>query len=143
MGPHVYNDIVLTPHATRALTFSGDFSFANMSMASAGSLTVKFTGGSSVTMTGDTFVSGTDGARVVLTSSNTTPFTLNKSSEGYVSSDWLDIDYCTVDAANKWYAGANSIDGGHNGTPTWTFSEPPPDTAIAVISQYYRRLRSA
>jgi hypothetical protein len=105
--------------------FSGNFTFRNMTMYNAGAATVKFSGGSSVTMTGDTFVSGTDGARVVLTSTNTTPFTLNKSSDGYVSSDYLNIDYCTVDAANKWYAGANSLDGGHNGSPTWTFGAPP------------------
>lgn len=139
MGPHTYNDIVLTPHATVALTFSGDFSFANMSMASAGALTVKFTGGSSVTMTGDTFLSGTDGAPITLTSSNTSQFTLTKSSAGYVLSDWLSIDYCTVSpAATSWYAGANSIDGGHNGSPTWTFSAPP--SGRARMRRYHDRL---
>jgi hypothetical protein len=141
LGPHVYNDIVLTPHATRALTFSGNFSFHNMSMASAGALTVKFTGGNSVTMTGDTFLSGTDGAPITLTSTNTSQFTLTLTgASDYVSSDWLSIDRCTVNDAAKWYAGANSVDGGHNGTPTWTFGTPPPEN-LGNPQYYYRMMR--
>jgi hypothetical protein len=111
-----------------------------MSMASVGSLTVKFYGGSSVTMAGDTFLSGTDGAPITLTSSTTSQFTLTKSSTGYVSSNWLSIDYCTVGPeATSWYAGANSIDGGHNGTPTWTFAAPATGLPMAEFSrQFYQ-----
>jgi hypothetical protein len=139
MGSHTFNDIICAVHTTKVNVFSGNFTFRNMTMYNAGAATVKFSGGSSVTMTGDTFVSGTDGARVVLTSSNTTPFTLNKSSDGYVSSDWLDIDYCTVDSADKWYAGANSVNSGHNGTPTWTFAAPSTGLPMYLfLSDFYR-----
>jgi hypothetical protein len=139
MGAYTYNDIVFTPHPTGIATLSGDFTFADMSMASAGSATIKFTGGSSVTMTGDTFLAGTDGALVTITSSDTSQYTLTKSSAGYVSSDYLSIDHCTVSpAATSWYAGANSVDGGHNGTPTWTFAAPP--SGRARMRRYHDRL---
>lgn len=139
MGAFAFNDIVLTPSSVRSHKFSGNFSFANMSMASAGALTVTFAGGSSVTMTGDTFLSGTDGAPITITSMDTNQFTLSKSSEGYVSSDWLVIDYCTVDSADKWYAGANSVNSGHNGTPTWTFAAPYTGLPMYLfLSDFYR-----
>jgi hypothetical protein len=140
MGPHTYHDIVLTPHATTAFTFSGDFTFANMSMAATGALTVKFVGGPVVTMTGDTFLSGSDGAPITLTSSDTNQFTLTYAgASDYVSSDWLSIDYCTTDSAAHWYAGANSVDGGHNGTPTWTFAAPATGLPMAEFSrQFYQ-----
>ena len=138
LGNVEWGNIVIIPSATLGITFSGNFSFADMSMSKAGSRAVKFTGGSSVTMTGDTFLTGTDGAPITITSTNTKQFTLSKSSEGYVSSDWLIIDYCTVDAATNWYAGANSIDGGHNGSPTWTFSAPP--SGRRRLRRYHERL---
>ena len=57
LGANTYKDIIITP-SSQYVNFSGAFTFANMTMASAGAKTVKFTTPTSYTMTGTDFFTG-------------------------------------------------------------------------------------
>lgn len=151
-GANIYNDIVISPSATNVLTFSGAFTFANMTMASAGAKTVKWTSGTTYKMSGDNFLEGSAAGNVTLTSTDTSQWTLDYTgSPGPVECSYLTIDYCTVDASTNWYAGATppSVDSGHNGATTWTFATASAAVVIAdalafadVLSDHSRHVAS-
>jgi hypothetical protein len=71
---------------------------------------------------------------MVLNSSLATPITIQPitaatsctwiyAGEGVVGTDYLTISYCVASAANKFYAGTHSTDGG--GNTDWSFTDPP------------------
>lgn len=69
-------------------------------------------------------VSGSAGKLIHLTSQNYgAPAFVGTKVGTYVSCDYLSIDYSTVDASPKWYAGSHSTDGG--GNTNWIFTDPP------------------
>jgi hypothetical protein len=133
-GTVAYNNIVLTPGAS-VLTFSGAFSFANMTMSGVGAKTVKFTKSTQYTMTGTSFLSGTSGNVVTIDSDDgATAFTLSKSS-GIVTSNYLSLKNSTATGGAKWY-GANSTNAGNNSG--WMFSAKSPGYVSASPSGYSR-----
>lgn len=67
---------------------------------------------------------GSAGKLLTIDSTTGTNFILTKSTVGQVSCDYLFIMNSTVDVSPKWYAGANSTDGGF-GNLNWIFSAPP------------------
>lgn len=56
-GTTTFKDIIITP-GSGVLTFSGAFTFANMRMSTDGAKTIKFTSGTTYTMTGSDFFTG-------------------------------------------------------------------------------------
>jgi hypothetical protein len=133
-GTSVYNNITIAP-GSGVLTFSGAFSFANMTMSGAGTKTVKFTKSTQYTMTGTSFLSGTSGNVVTIDSDDgATAFTLSKSS-GIVTSNYLSIKNSTATGGAKWY-GANSTNNGNNSG--WMFGAKSPGYVSASPSGYSR-----
>jgi hypothetical protein len=133
-GTNTYNNITIAP-GSGVLTFSGAFTFANMTMASAGTKTVKFTKSTQYNMTGTSFLSGTSGNVVTIDSDDgATAFTLSKSS-GIVTSNYLSLKNSTATGGAKWY-GANSTNAGNNSG--WMFSAKSPGYVSASPSGYSR-----
>ena len=115
---NIYNNITIAPGGA-TLTFSDAFTFANMTMASAGTKPVIFTIGTNYTMTGTSFLSGTAGNVITITSTAAgTSFHLLKAS-GVVNSDFLSLRDSHAEGGATWYAGNGSTDvSGNNG---WIF----------------------
>jgi hypothetical protein len=133
-GTNTYNNITIAP-GSGVLTFSGAFSFANMTMSGAGTKTVKFTKSTQYNMTGTSFLSGTSGNVVTIDSDDgATAFTLSKSS-GIVTSNYLSIKNSTATGGAKWY-GANSTNAGNNSG--WMFAAKSPGYVSASPSGYSR-----
>lgn len=125
LGNNTYRDIIITPSAN-ATTFSGAFTFRNMTMASAGAKTVKFTKSNTVTLTGNEFLSGTAGALITIdTNDGTGTWTLNKTTE-IINSDYLNLTRSAASGGASFYAGplSHSTDGG--GNTGWVFTAAPP-----------------
>lgn len=126
-GTQTYNNIQIAP-GSGVLTFSGAFTFNNMTMSSAGSKTVKFTKSTTYTMTGTNFLSGTAGNLVTIDSDDgATQFTLAKAS-GSVTSNWLSLKNCAITAGATWTAFASTNAGNNSVSPGWIF----PKTAVAA-----------
>lgn len=119
----IYNNIVITP-GSGPLTFSGAFTFSNMTMSEPGTKTIKFTKNTTYTMTGANFLTG-NGSNLITVSSDTggTPFTLTKSS-GTVSCDYLSVQDSTATGGAEWFAGANSANVSGNDAKGWIFAAP-------------------
>jgi hypothetical protein len=101
MVGHTYNNITIAPGAG-ILTFSDAFTFANMTMASAGTKTVKFTKSTTYTMTGTNFLNGTAGNLVTVDSDDgATQFTLTKAS-GTIIGDYLNMSRAAITGTGKW-----------------------------------------
>ena len=120
-GTNIYNDIQIAP-GSGVLTFSGAFTFRNMTMSSAGTRSIVFTKGTTYTQTGDTFLSGTAGNLITIASSGAgEPFTLSKAS-GLIASNYLAIKDSIATGGAVWLAGYNSTDNG--GNTGWSFNSP-------------------
>lgn len=105
-GTKTYNNITIS-NGSGVLTFSGAFTFANMTMSSAGAKTVKFTKNTTYTMTGSSFLNGTAGNLVTIDSDDgATAFTMTKAS-GTVTVDYVAKSRMQVTGAT-WYSTANS-----------------------------------
>jgi hypothetical protein len=126
MGANTYNNIQIVP-GSGVLTFTGAFTFANMTMASAGTKTVKFTKTITYTMTGTDFLNtaGTSTSLVTIdTDDGAGTWTLNKTS-GTVNSDYLSLTRSVASGGASFYAGptSHSTDGGSN--TGWVFTAAP------------------
>lgn len=137
-GTQTYNNIQLAA-GTGTTTFSGAFTFANMTMSSAGTKTVKFTQGTTYTMTGTDFLSGTSGNMVTIDSANgTDQFTLSKAA-GVVVANYDNISRANVGGGAGWYMADTSTpypDPNINGNSGWLVdADPPtnPDTIAATV----------
>ncbi|MFA5157621.1 MAG: fibronectin type III domain-containing protein [Patescibacteria group bacterium] len=136
-GTKTYNNILIAP-GTAVLTFSGAFTFANMTMASAGTRTVKFTSGTTYTMTGSNFLNGTSGNLVTIDSSDgSTQFTLTKAS-GMVIADYVSVSHSNVTGGAKWFVTSNSTpypDPNINGNTGWlTDPTPPTNPTVSAVT---------
>ena len=91
------------------LAFAGAFTFANMTMSSAGTRTVKFVKATTYTMTGTNFLAGTAGNLITIDSDDgATQFTLMKSGGGTVNADYVKISNSAATPANTWKVGPSS-----------------------------------
>ncbi|OGD62628.1 hypothetical protein A2215_00765 [Candidatus Berkelbacteria bacterium RIFOXYA2_FULL_43_10] len=137
-GTKTYNNITIAP-GSGILTFSGAFTFANMTMSSAGTKTVKFTKSTTYTMTGTSFLSGTSGNLVTVdTNDGTGQWTLSKTS-GTVICDYVAMTRSNATGGASFYLGANSTATGSTGwvidstAPTNPTSFDGYDTAAKAI----------
>ncbi|MFA5095412.1 MAG: peptidoglycan-binding domain-containing protein [Candidatus Paceibacterota bacterium] len=85
-------------------------------------VTVQFTDDTTQTVSSFT-TTGTAESMITLNGTDTAGWTLSAPT-GTISSDYLNIDYSNATGGATFYAGANSIDGGHN--TGWIFTAPPP-----------------
>ena len=100
-------------------TISGSDTFAVLKADAGVAQTIKFTDGTTQTVTTPT-LSGSSGKLVTL--SGTTPtgeWTIAKAGGGKVYLDYISVDYSTGSPESTWDGGINSTDGGHN--VNWTF----------------------
>ncbi|MBF0331634.1 MAG: hypothetical protein HQL17_06825 [Candidatus Omnitrophica bacterium] len=119
-GTRTYNNITVTPGGAGTLTYSGAFTFANMTMASAGTKSIVFTKNTIYTMTGSNFLAGTSGNLITIASdTGGTAFTLSKAS-GNVVSAYLSLKDSTANGGANWYAGATSTN--VSGNSGWSFA---------------------
>ncbi|MDH4358810.1 MAG: fibronectin type III domain-containing protein [Candidatus Berkelbacteria bacterium] len=122
-GGQIYNNITISPSATNVLTFFNAFTFANMTMASAGTKTVKFTKDTTYTMTGTNFLNGTAGNLVTIDSDDgVTQWTLLKAS-GMVVCDYVSMNRSNATGGATFYLTANSSGTGNTG---WITDNTPP-----------------
>ncbi|MBU2595689.1 fibronectin type III domain-containing protein, partial [Patescibacteria group bacterium] len=99
------------------------FTFANMTMASAGTKTVKFTKSTTYTMTGSNFLNGTAGNLITVDSDDgATQWTLSKSS-GMVVADYVSMNRSNATGGASFYLTANSTMTGSTG---WVIDNTPP-----------------
>lgn len=125
VGGTAFGNIQILP-GSGLLTFHDSFTFADMTMTSAGTRSIVFTSGTTLTMTGDTFLSGTAGNLITLVSGGPgSPFTLSNAG-AEVGCDYLSLQDSHAEGGANWYAGANSVNvSGNDGwiwstMPTWT-----------------------
>lgn len=109
--------------STATYTITGSSSFAEFNSTKNVATTIRFTAGTTNNIAKFT-VAGSSGKLITIGSTTTSAFTLNYTGITNVSgADYLSISYSTATPANKWYAGANSTDGGNNSG--WTFGVAP------------------
>lgn len=124
-GGATYNIVSITTGGAGAWTFTGSNTFAQLTTTGGGTKTIKFTLGTTTTLTGgeSSFFSGAAGNLITLGSSTPgSAWTLSIASNK--SSDYLSVSDCTVSGGGKLYCGANSTDGGGNNANV-VFTAPP------------------
>lgn len=122
-GGKTYNNIQVTGAGNYTMTFTGANTFNDFKIDTPPK-TVKFTAGTTATITVTTFtVSGTAGNLITIGSATAATHTLTKAGGGTISSNYLSISYSAATPATTWYAGANSTNGGNN--TGWIFTAPP------------------
>jgi len=115
--------------AGSTLTFGNYSSTFNTISTSAQPVTIKFTSGTTQTVTNFT-VSGTAGNLITLQSTTAgAQFTLSKAS-GTVSSNYLSIKDSNATGGATWDAGANSTNVSNN--LGWTFGAPSGGTTVSI-----------
>jgi len=126
-GGLTYNNLLLTG------TGSGDFiigvdespvTFNNFRVGVAPAV-VRFADGATITVN-SFWVRGSPGAEITIDSVTTATHTLNKSTEGPMFGDYLNIQHSVASSNNTWYAGNNSTNNQGVSSPgaRWIFSEP-------------------
>lgn len=111
--------------------FAGSNSFTRLERLNTGAKTVKFTDGTTTTLTGGTsaFFSGTSGNLITVTGTSTGGWTLSSSVD--LSCDYLSISRCTMTGGGKLYCGTHSTDGGNNNANV-VFTDPPAAASSGV-----------
>ncbi len=104
-----YNIINLTG-ATSIV--SGDFTCAQLNLASGTTQTITFTAGQVITVTTSSSLSGSAGHVHTLTS--TGEWSIIKTGGGTILADYVTVRYCQARPANTWYARPPSTDNGGN-----------------------------
>lgn len=121
-GGYTYGNLEIATTGAFAFRFSGSNTFNTLHVdASAAARTVLFTAGTTTTVANFTRNAGTN--VITIGSITAASHTLTKSGGGRISLDYLSISRSTGTPALKWYAGANSTDGGNNSG--WVFTVPP------------------
>lgn len=103
-----FYDILIAP-GSNILTFSTAMSFRNLTMSSSGTKTISFTRDITYTMTGTSFLSGSSGNYITLSSAGTgaQPI-INNTSGSRVASDYLKVIGVNVTPASTWFPGLHS-----------------------------------
>lgn len=123
-GTKTFNDIEIAP-GPGELTFSGAFSFADMTMSAEGTKPIKFTNGTTYTMTGDQFLTGNGSNLVTVTSTaDGSAWTLSKSS-GLILSDYISLKDSHASGGAEFYALTNSTL--VSNTDGWVLEDGAPD----------------
>ncbi len=107
--------------STGKLTITGSNTFDTLNFSDAtNARTLEFTAGTTNTINNFNVV-GTAGKLMTITSASSATHTLSKAS-GIVSIDYVSISYSIAGGGARWYAGANSANGGNN--TGWIFTPP-------------------
>lgn len=115
-----YNNLVIGgTTGTSTLTLTGSNTFNTISSTKTVAHTVKFTAGTTTTISNFTVAGGGAGSVVTLTSTTTSPATLTKTGGGTITTNYANISNLTATPALTWFA-TNSID--VSGNTGWTFS---------------------
>jgi hypothetical protein len=120
-GGFTYNDLTIGGGSpVQITTLSGNNTFSALNLSKTGANTVKFTAGSTTTVSSITAANAA-GTLVTLTSTTTSQFTLQKAS-GSVDLKYASIQYCnaTGGAAFNAPTGRGNVDAGNN--TGWNFS---------------------
>jgi hypothetical protein len=122
-GGKTFNNLQIATGGAGVVTFSGNNTFAKLSATGSSTKTIKFTAGSTTTLTGssDAFFSGTSGNLItILSSSDDSAWNLSKSS-GTVSCDYLSLRDSVASGGATFNAGYNSTS--VSGNSGWLFPE--------------------
>ncbi len=111
---------VATSTGALVITGSNTFNTINFSDAS-NARTLKFTAGTTTTITGNFNVNGTAGKLMSIESATAATHTLSKTT-GIISCDYLSITNSIATGGASWFAGANSTN--VSGNQGWVFTAP-------------------
>jgi hypothetical protein len=138
-GTNTYNNITIATGAGNGtVTFSGAFTFANMTRTGTTARSLLFTHATIYTMTGTTFLSGADGSVMTIASTSAgTPFHLLKTS-GIVICDYLSLQDSHAEGGATWFAGPTTHSTNVSGNNGWIFATPL--AAIERAAGYSQRL---
>lgn len=127
-GAQTYNIVsYTTAGSTGILNVTGSNTFKTLNFSDVtNARTLRFTAGTTTTITTAFNVNGTAGKLMTIGSITAASHALSYTGVGYVSSDYLSISRSDATPASTWYAGANSTDGGNNSG--WVFTIPPANT---------------
>jgi hypothetical protein len=110
----------------------GSNTFASITDTGTVAHSMRFTAGTTTTITTNTFAcSGSSGQLRTIGSITASGHTLSMTGSGKVSVDYMSISRSTVTQATTWYAGTHSTDGGNNSQ--WIFTDPPSSTSIKTV----------
>lgn len=124
-----YNFVIGSSTGGGSFTLGSGNTFNTISTTKTVAHTIKFTAGTTTTVTNFT-VTGTAGGVVTLTSTSTSQATLAKAGGGTVTVDYANISYLNGTPSSTWYA-TNSTDGGNN--TGWTITAPPPFSGNSLL----------
>ena len=119
-GGQTYNKVQFSGSHTGNFDITGSNTFAEL-IIDAGRK-VRVTAGTTQNI-GKLTAVGTAGSPITLTSVTAAQHTLNYTGSGLVECNYLNLSYSNAAQANKFYAGANSTNGGNN--TNWIFTAPP------------------
>lgn len=122
-GSLTYNTLTIGgTTGTSTLTITGNNTFDTLASTKTVAHTIRFSGGSTTTVT-NWNINGSSGNLVTLTSSSTTKFTLVKAGGGSVSLSYASVAYSTASPVSTWYAYLwnGNVDGG-GGNANWAFT---------------------
>ncbi len=122
LGSNTIGTIILQGSTTRYHNFSGSATIENLVIYPGKK--VRFTAGTTTTITGDLNATGTDvNNRITLASTVAGSYWKISKASGISSNDYLDISDSNATGGATWYAGANSLDTNHN--TGWIFTAIP------------------
>lgn len=132
-GGLTYGTVNISSGGAGAWTFTGSNTFSKINRSGTGTKTVKFTDGTTTTLTGGSgsFMSGTAGNLWTITGTSTGGWTISTASA--ISIDYVNLSYCTVTGGGSITCGVNSVNGGNNGANVVFLSSGPPVGTMAML----------
>jgi hypothetical protein len=117
--------------STGSLTITGSNSFKQLNFRDANNArTLRFTAGTTTTITDAFNVRGTAGKLMTITSATAATHTITDTSNS-IDLDYVDLSYSTGVGVNGLYAGANSTNSGNN--TNWYFNQRPSGSFLAFM----------
>ncbi len=120
-GGQAFNNLWLAGLHTGTFDIVGSNTFNNLQIDPGRK--VRFTAGTTQTITGDLNATGTDTNKITLSSITPGSYWKISKASGISSNDYLDISDSNATGGATWYAGANSLDTNHN--TGWIFTAIP------------------
>jgi hypothetical protein len=110
---------------------TGSNTFAGIQDTGTAAHSLRFTAGTTTTITSTTFPTGDASHTITIASITAAGHTLTLSGGGTVSCDYMSISRSTASPGTTWYAGTHSTDGGNNSG--WVFTAPPGGSNIKTV----------
>lgn len=130
-GANTYNNITIATGAGNGtVTFSGAFTFANMTVTGTTARSIVLPADTTLTMTGTSFLSGSTGAVITITTGTAGHLcTINKTG-GVVSVDYVSLKDSAVGGTAIWVTGPNSTN--VSGNTGWLWYHVTPLTSACA-----------